>query len=63
MLASLLGAHPGLAPSARAGWPETIDRVSPAVVVIQVSAPRAFDVSARGPGTNDPMYIVEATRV
>ena len=28
-----------------------------------LSAPRAFDVSARGPGTNDPMYIVEATRV
>jgi len=25
-------------------------------------APRAFDISPSGPGTNDPMYIVEATR-
>lgn len=27
------------------------------------STPRVFDISAKGPGTNDPMYIVEATRV
>ena len=28
-----------------------------------LSEPRAFDISAQGKGTNDPMYIVEATRV
>jgi SAM-dependent methyltransferase len=27
-----------------------------------MSEPRAFDISPQGPGTNDPMYIVEATR-
>ena len=25
--------------------------------------PRAFDISPKGPGANDPMYIVSATRV
>ena len=25
--------------------------------------PRAFDISPKGPGVNDPMYIVSATRV
>ena len=24
--------------------------------------PKALDISAKGPGTNDPMYIVEAVR-
>ena len=28
-----------------------------------LSAPSALDVSAQGPGTNDPMYVVEASRV
>ena len=27
-----------------------------------LETPKALDISARGPGTNDPMYIVEATR-
>jgi SAM-dependent methyltransferase len=27
-----------------------------------LSEPQAFDISPRGPGTNDPMYIVRATR-
>jgi len=27
-----------------------------------LSEPRAFDISPQGPGTNDPMYIVEASR-
>ena len=28
----------------------------------KMSEPSAFDISPKGPGTNDPMYIVEATR-
>ena len=27
-----------------------------------LSEPTVLDVSAKGPGTNDPMYIVSATR-
>ena len=28
----------------------------------KLAEPSAFDISPKGPGTNDPMYIVEATR-
>ena len=46
---------------ARAGWPETIDRVAPAVVVIQVVAPRAFDGGRAGHSTATG-FVVDAER-
>jgi S1-C subfamily serine protease len=43
------------------GWQETIDRVAPAVVVIRVSSPRAFDTESTGVSTATG-FVVDAER-
>lgn len=55
LLASLTMAHTGN------GWQDTIDRVAPAVVVLKVSAPRAFDGTQAGHSTATG-FVVDAER-
>ena len=61
ILSSVLLSAGLLCPPASADWSETIDRVSPAVVVLHVVTPRAFDGSGRGTGTATG-FVVDAER-
>ena len=63
MLTSIIAALVASASLAQAGngWQATIDRVAPAVVVLKVSAPRAFDGDQAGHSTATG-FVVDAER-
>ncbi len=56
-----LSAVAGAAPAAAARWPETLDRVARAVVVLRVASPRAFDDVTPGTATATG-FVVDAKR-